>query len=947
MQNQTTTCPHCGAQISANAQFCKACGKPIVAGLTSAPRTAIPPAERKCLNCGALLSATAQFCKACGKSIVAPTSAPRQAPPAAGRKCPNCGAALSATAKFCRACGKTIGEALSQSHAPVVPARPSAAPVQPKPVASTTMPSAQARTTLVFALGGVALVCVCLATFLVGSIALSGPTNIAQPAPRGSTLPSSRATSATQSPIPQKRVTPIVRQTLTSKSVAPSNQPQALSWNNTVNVTLPANGVAKPQTLTISAASNPPPSFSDSIEIMDVYEIKLGDQKFFAQPITLELAFDPQKVPSPNTVGMAYWNDQAQTWVAVPSKVDAKRNVVITRATHLTFWTWYYIKRGWEIEYGIPVDRRFAIVYHPKDVFTVGKKTYYAKDFAVLLEGWLDDTYTKYCDPKGPPPLSCTKFKMPQGDPDEGNLMWGFIGQAAENAIYKRITKVTGGTAAALEPEWKRFPEQIVFPLTFESELKARHDVAHELFHGVQARYINMTYNFWFNQWFLEGTADYAAGKLIVNDTRHMGEEIDSFFLDKSLTDSDGAHLYATSHFLDYLIRQNGPKVDFKEMWEAVANSIALANATYQDQSAIPVLDTYLESKLGTGKGLAFQYKQFAQFIVFDPNSPVKLKKASPAIEFGNAKCASTFRADQTEAVCELSLPNYSAKVWSLLPEMEVGKSTRTLKVEKIEGTVDAVVVHLKGDKRIAPPYYAMNLLPSTTVDVSKGDSLLLQVYSTQCRYVGADRCLLEQKVKIKVSTEVKTESAITKTKGVSLSLYIQGLKRPAYNAEGKGGTYIIRTNGKAWPYVQDLLILGAGCDDGLKWSGSGVMLEFSCTSSDPKSKRRGSVSGTFDTIANRVVSVKGTGEEWDTKDYRNLDEPCTRTEELQFADVPFSEQYPQSYVYQVDDNIVAHVSKAVAKAVCKDYKQEITDIQLTGTLAKGEDRHIEVQFNK
>ena len=83
MQNPASACPHCGAQISANAQFCKSCGKPITAEPTSAPRTVIPSAERKCPNCGATLSATAMFCKACGKpaksSAVLP-AAPAVAP---------------------------------------------------------------------------------------------------------------------------------------------------------------------------------------------------------------------------------------------------------------------------------------------------------------------------------------------------------------------------------------------------------------------------------------------------------------------------------------------------------------------------------------------------------------------------------------------------------------------------------------------------------------------------------------------------------------------------------------------------------------------------------------------------------------------------------------------------------------------------------------------------
>ena len=124
MQNPASACPHCGAQISANAQFCRSCGKPITVEPTSAPRQAIPSAERKCPHCGAPISPNAKFCRACGKTIEfseqppaqIPTPAPSAAPPSQAT-CPQCGAALSPTAQFCRACGKTVKPSAAQAPA--------------------------------------------------------------------------------------------------------------------------------------------------------------------------------------------------------------------------------------------------------------------------------------------------------------------------------------------------------------------------------------------------------------------------------------------------------------------------------------------------------------------------------------------------------------------------------------------------------------------------------------------------------------------------------------------------------------------------------------------------------------------------------------------------------------------------------------------------------------
>ncbi|MCI0477473.1 MAG: zinc ribbon domain-containing protein [Anaerolineales bacterium] len=102
MQNPTLACPHCGAQISANAQFCKSCGKPIVADQSLAPRQVIPPAERKCPHCDAAISSTAQFCRACGKAIgpsqpPLPSSlpAPSVSPPMPTKKRGGCGRPLA------------------------------------------------------------------------------------------------------------------------------------------------------------------------------------------------------------------------------------------------------------------------------------------------------------------------------------------------------------------------------------------------------------------------------------------------------------------------------------------------------------------------------------------------------------------------------------------------------------------------------------------------------------------------------------------------------------------------------------------------------------------------------------------------------------------------------------------------------------------------------------
>ncbi len=87
--------------------------------------------ERKCPNCGADLSAIAKFCKACGSKVELAQAKKEEPAPATDvsskksvfdissnsdnqaanngmKKCPNCGADIALTAKFCKACGTKI-----------------------------------------------------------------------------------------------------------------------------------------------------------------------------------------------------------------------------------------------------------------------------------------------------------------------------------------------------------------------------------------------------------------------------------------------------------------------------------------------------------------------------------------------------------------------------------------------------------------------------------------------------------------------------------------------------------------------------------------------------------------------------------------------------------------------------------------------------------------------
>lgn len=64
--NTANLCPHCGAKISREMAFCRACGSKLPQQQTAAP--AAQPGVT-CSKCGAVCAAEAAFCMSCGNKL--------------------------------------------------------------------------------------------------------------------------------------------------------------------------------------------------------------------------------------------------------------------------------------------------------------------------------------------------------------------------------------------------------------------------------------------------------------------------------------------------------------------------------------------------------------------------------------------------------------------------------------------------------------------------------------------------------------------------------------------------------------------------------------------------------------------------------------------------------------------------------------------------------------
>jgi hypothetical protein len=162
-------------------------------------------------------------------------------------------------------------------------------------------------------------------------------------------------------------------------------------------------------------------------------------------------------------------------------------------------------------------------------------------------------------------------------------------------------------------------------------------EIAHEVFHSIQARYYTMlgmseikligTTNpraaFVNRMWWLEATAEYAAGKLVFPEAdgspnSAMGGDVDWKRLDKPLTYSPSGlwrgsekPAYANAWFIEFLVSEKG--LDFRELFESVAS--------YHWPSVYDNLATYLKSK---GLDLDQVFADYAVWWFLSPAGPVQ-----------------------------------------------------------------------------------------------------------------------------------------------------------------------------------------------------------------------------------------------------------------------------------------------------------------------------------
>ena len=504
---------------------------------------------------------------------------------------------------------------------------------------------------------------------------------------------------------------------LVSRRLTPSSEPQAVAFENRVRVVVPGGLLTEPRDLTIATPSRthaPPAAFS----AMAVYEISLGSSHTFAQPLTIEMAIDRSKLDPQARAGdqmaFARYDPDTGTWVSLRASVDEATLVATFEVDHLSEIGEFYLQRQYKVlkdAQGLNPFGHFRVIYDDRlsaPAIAVpataplfgGRKVYTMKMYAELAGSAAEhafEAYWAYRDeglnvPRIDPPGTDPRIDLIVGD---WRALFPDVDTLTKPEDDSQYSWTTGAIFLRQNHEW--------------AELMLT--VAHELFHLIQHRDLTSG-QMSAERWFVEATAEYAAGRLAWGRRtlagQRMGSPMTPIFLQACLryvgetgnTDPQFNHHQKTSHFLDFLIKGTlkGRPVGGSE----TERFLALWKLFVARRDAFRALDEWL----GPGEPLNWQYERFAAFYLFNTNSPLP---ANPRDRLPMAVAAGNWillKASETQATGErVSIPAaYASGIWAIRVEPKDGEPTRAVSVRtvaRVPSDTMVSVYRLSGASRI------------------------------------------------------------------------------------------------------------------------------------------------------------------------------------------------------------------------------------------------------
>ena len=411
--------------------------------------------------------------------------------------------------------------------------------------------------------------------------------------------------------------------TILSQKIQPSLQDQTVTLPDRTRITIPAGTLSTATVLKVTkpASLSTPPTAA--LRTRSTLDITLGDlHDFSANPLQIDYFYDPQALVSgvepEHQFYAAYFDSSANLWITLPVLVYRNENRVRVAAPHLSEYAVYQVDDGFAVKPGI-----FSRVVYSK--FMANPRG--IDVYAALVLKWIDDAIKGYSD---------SGFKTP---------------------AYQIPVFITGA-GSRYQNTAEYGCGRISVPNHYAADEEVKFDVYHEVFHAVQDQYLGAL-DMRGRLWFIEATADYAAG-MWSGEQEFMGEGIKFDFFKTGIESSTPErHMYHTAHFIHHLVRHGG--ASFKDLF------LRLVEAGWFE-ATVGVIDGYLA---GRGSSLRRAFEAFALAAYFDTNfSPMPAIADSLYSEVADE--STLFAYSDREHEAELTLAaGFTAALWGIWVESD------------------------------------------------------------------------------------------------------------------------------------------------------------------------------------------------------------------------------------------------------------------------------------
>jgi len=429
-------------------------------------------------------------------------------------------------------------------------------------------------------------------------------------------------------PLSLSFVTKVVSEStpLVSETLKPSDKKQEITAPDGLVVVIPGGLLEKEEQVEISTITGGHlPMVGLDTDILKTYEIQIGDMKSFAKPLYLEIPIVLEKLPGSlkpeHALKACYWDEQLYCWVDAYALVDTENQKLIIPTNHLTKWSALAVKTDGHI-----YNEYFSMYYSGDEL----KKAEEASLTNFVTEDYIDAVFDAFNEAKEK--YEQAGFRQLEKFQAIREVYVAEYPKAIPVPYYNiYLTGAYDDNATR-----NKYTGNITIPVDHYNGVN-HFQIAHELFHSFQNRYyyaLGMTElgvplttspsnQLLSRQWWLEGSADYAAGRIAYpvdnKPNPDMGGILNAKHLEKPLTHSPTAlafwapedrHSYNNAWFFEFMVQSK--KVDFTNLFETVAS--------YYNPSIYNNLVSYFKQK-----NLNFNeiYSDYALWWFSSPQSPL------------------------------------------------------------------------------------------------------------------------------------------------------------------------------------------------------------------------------------------------------------------------------------------------------------------------------------